>query len=323
MLRIVHLPATLYSTWHNLYNQQKFLRKQIYQVIQDAMANNDGSLDEDDCRKIKNYYGLAVPAVLAEAICSLHGKSLSQKERWASTCQGAMTGIFDDFFDKDYLLGNEIPINQLFENSDNKKAKIKLFDYFFQEAINNVPDKTVMLKCLQDVHDAQIESKAQCDEISINKLKEITRLKGGYSLLFYRSAIDAKLSADESKVLFEAGALMQLCNDIFDVYKDREDNIRTLATKCNINELQEYFYANLLHFKEMLWSLPSALPGKKKFYNLISIAVFNRAMVCLEQFRSIQIREGVFNIHKLTRKDLICDMDTMKNKLKSAVYFIK
>lgn len=323
MNRIIQLPGTLFTIWHNLNTQQKFLSKHIGPVINEVQQSNDGSLKDEDFQKINGYYGWAVPAVIAEAICYLHGKPFTAKERWASTCQGAMTGIFDDFFDKDYLSGNEIANKLSHDNRDDKSSKEKLFDYFYREALNNVPDKKVMAERLQQVHIAQIESLSQKEKISIERLKEITRIKGGYSLLFYRTAIDIKLTEAESNVLFETGALMQLCNDIFDIYKDREDQIHTLATVCTITGLEEYFNTCLFEFREKLAVLPVKIKGKNKFLNMVSIAVFNRAMVCLEQFKAIEKREGKFNSHQLSRKDLICDMDTWKNKLRSAVYFIK
>ena len=323
MAGIFDLCSTLYTTVNNLRNQEKFLINHIHPLIQDALNNNDGTLDAEDCNKINRYYGLAVPAVIAEAICVLHGIQLSQKERWASTCQGAMTGIFDDFLDNDDLSANEIAIKLIPEKKKITGTKEKLFDYFFMEAISHVPDRTAMLKTLQQVHAAQIESLAQRDTISPDKIKEITRLKGGSSLLFYRTAINIDPTEQEIILLFEAGALMQLCNDIFDVNKDREEKINTLATVNNLNDLQEYFYSSLSAFRNLLWELSLPVNQKQKFFNLISIAVFNRTMVVLQQFQRIQKREKVFNVNQLSRKELICDMDSIRNKIRSAIHFVK
>ena len=80
---------------------------------------------------------------------------------------------------------------------------------------------------------------------------------------------------------------MQLCNDIFDVYKDREDKINTLATSCELNDLQSYFYTGLSGICKLLDERPLPVKHKKKFYQLISIAVFNRTMVSLQQFQRV------------------------------------
>src|SRR5436190_5404165 len=100
MSNVLRLPATLYSLLHNISIQKKFLQKNIYPRLDAARAINDGSLDEEDFKKITHYYGLAVPAILGEAICLLRGHKMTERERMALTCQGAMTGLFDDFFDK-------------------------------------------------------------------------------------------------------------------------------------------------------------------------------------------------------------------------------
>ena len=48
-------------------------------LLDNAQSHNDGSMDTDDFKKI-NLYGLAIPAVLGEAFCSLRGKPMTEKE---------------------------------------------------------------------------------------------------------------------------------------------------------------------------------------------------------------------------------------------------
>ena len=87
----------------NINRQNKFIQKNINPLLDEAKKINDGNLEENDLKKITGYYGLAVPAILGEAFCTLRGKKMTDKERLASTCQGAMTGLGDDFFDKQRL----------------------------------------------------------------------------------------------------------------------------------------------------------------------------------------------------------------------------
>jgi hypothetical protein len=54
--------------------------------------------------------------------------------------------------------------------------------------------------------------------------------KGGSSVLFYRTAFSPEVSGKEKILINNLGAMMQLGNDIFDVYKDRESGINTLVT---------------------------------------------------------------------------------------------
>jgi hypothetical protein len=80
--------------------QKAFLRKNIVPEIDAVRKTMDDSLGESDFKKITHYYGLAVPAILGEGFCLLRGKQLSNRERMALTYYGAISGMFDDFFDE-------------------------------------------------------------------------------------------------------------------------------------------------------------------------------------------------------------------------------
>jgi hypothetical protein len=56
------------------YLPKKHLQQNILPLLNVAKQSNDGSLDESDFKKITHYYGLAVPAILGEAFCALHGR---------------------------------------------------------------------------------------------------------------------------------------------------------------------------------------------------------------------------------------------------------
>ncbi len=160
--RLIAIPRLLILVKKLLLNldiQRSYLRHTVEPVLQEAEISNDGSLDERDYKKIKQYYGLAVPAILGEAFCALRGYAMNENERCASTCQGAMTGLFDDFFDKDKL--SEEIIQEKLEgiSSPLKKSNEKLFDIFFNKALKAVHDKPAMKESLQKVYRAQVDSK--------------------------------------------------------------------------------------------------------------------------------------------------------------------
>ena len=106
--------------------------------------------------------------------------------------------------------------------------------HFIRIALQHVPDKKKMQEALIEVYQAQLESKKQTqDLISEKEIQSITFYKGGTSLLFYRTAFLPVPSVEEEKLIYNLGSLMQLANDIFDVYKDRENKIKTLVTEAN------------------------------------------------------------------------------------------
>ena len=57
---------------------------------------------------------------------------------------------------------------------------------------------------------------------------------------------------------------------------------------------------------------------------MLDIGIFSRCYVCLDQLEKNQKRTGgVFDVKAYSRKELICDMDTVGNKLRSLRYHFK
>ena len=288
------------------------------------MQQNDGSLDETDIRKITHYYGLAVPAVLGEAFCILRGNPMTTTERWAATSQGAMTGLFDDFFDKQFL--SDEAVEKMMQDEATSKpgqSNESLFNIFYRKALDTVPDKKAMQSALGKVYEAQVNSKKQQEsDCSLSFIHDTTFFKGGTSLLFYRTAFQPLPSENETDLLYKLGGIMQLANDIFDVYKDRENGTRTLVTEAvHIDVITNLLTSQLAGcFKQ---SVETGFPQKntKQFLSILSLGVFSRALVCLEQLKGLEANTGnCFQVHQYARKQLICDMDTLLNILRSAAY---
>ena len=118
---------------------------------------------------------------------------------------------------------------------------------------------------------------------------------------------------------------MQLSNDIFDVYEDHQHGIATLVTTANnIRNLRIFFLALMQTGYAAAYETSYPKQNIKKFINIISVAVFSRCLVCLDQLEKNEKRSNnVFNPAKYKRKDLVCDMDTAGNKWKSVRYHIK
>lgn len=317
------LVITLARLLANLSRQQAFLNKHIRPLVKEPILQEDGSISSEDSRKIFTYYGLAVPAILGEAHCMLHNRRMSLKERWCSTCQGAMTGLFDDFFDKDKL--EEGAIRELLDDDkvSYKTAKETLFSAFFKKALQEAPDSLFVRSTLTDVYQAQILSRQQEQStISQEDIRRITALKGGSSLLFYRSAFAPGPGKKEKELFYQLGALMQLSNDIFDTYKDREAGIATLSTTAShIGPLRAYFLSSYRDCRKLLSQSGFQPAGTTNFMYYLTLAIFSRVMVCLDQYQQLENASGgIFRVTQYQRKQLICDMDTWINKWRSVRY---
>ena len=317
----ISLPVNIYRVIKYIAVQKGFLEQNVHPILQNAFLKNDGSLDQRDVEKINRYYGLAVPAILGEAFCALKGSNMTFAERWASTCQGAMTGLFDDFFDKDYLPDDAVEKLIDPENgSAAKRSNQQLFDLFYKNALQHVPDKKRMHETLTEVYKAQVGSKKQKNSITKKELTDLTFFKGGSSVIFYRSAFSPAASTEELKLLYNLGGLMQLSNDIFDVYKDREAGIKTLLTETNsIQDIRTFFKTSLDEYYQNAFAIGFPKKNVRAFLNIISIGIFSRCFVCLQQLQKNERSTGnEFVVHSYSRKQLICDMDKKTNLLRSA-----
>ncbi|MEO8769835.1 MAG: hypothetical protein ABI402_07115 [Ferruginibacter sp.] len=322
----IGVPSTISSILKKLSVQRSFLKKNIQPLLSEAEKQNDGSLDTTDFKKINEYYGLAVPAILGEAFCALHNKKMSTNERMASTSQAAMTGLFDDFFDKQYLSDDMIEDMLNNKTIPGKRSNENLFDRFYKNAVQHVPDKKKMQEALMEVYHAQLESKKQTqDSISEKEIQSITFYKGGTSLLFYRTAFLPVASTEEEKLIYNLGSLMQLANDIFDVYKDRENKIKTLITEAtHIASVRELLQELLSTYYLVAYDIGFPKKNVRQFLSILSLGIFSRAFVCLDQLEKNEATTGnVFSVHQYSRTQLICDMDLPKNMYKSAMKHMK
>ena len=316
-----------FSVISNIKQQKEFIQKKINPLLEEAKKTTDGSLDENDLKKITGYYGLAVPAILGEAFCALRGKKMTDKERLASTCQGAMTGLGDDFFDKQRL--SEAALKDFIERPEHfygNTASEKLFLHFYKTALANAPRPELMQEQIYRVFHAQLLSKQQAGQgLSYEVIKDTTLRKGAESLLYYRTAFENPLKINEEKMLYCLGGLMQLSNDIFDVYKDHQNGISTLVTTTKkIKELR-FLYTALLELGiEAAYKTRYPKKDIRNFIGIISIGIFSRCYVCMDQLEKNEKRSGnVFDPMQYQRKDLVCDMDTVANKWKSLRYHLK
>ncbi len=320
---IIQLPSIAIKLLSGLHTQKKFMEQYIAPILHKSKISNDGTLTDKDFLKINKYYGLAVPAILGEAFCILRGTKMTSSERWVCTCQGAITGLFDDFFDD-----LKLPEDQIIDMVNNPQTILpqssneKLFLEFYKIALDKAAFPILIKKQLMQVHKAQVASVEQenCN-IGSERIWEITRLKGGDSVLFYRTALDNLLVSGEEEALFQLGSLMQFENDIFDIYKDFEDNIATLPTTISkINVLRNLYVDHMNKFINLCYKINYPNNQIKQFLNKV-MPVLNRGFVCLDSYQKLEhSNKGSFDIKCFSRKQLICDMEKPENFLKTLQY---
>ena len=318
------LPSTYYTLYRDVRRQKRYVQKVIEPIIAEAILNNDGTLDTDDFEKIRKYYAFGVPAIVGEGICTLRGWSMNERERKASTFQGALTGLYDDFFDKTHIRSAEIKKMMADpEGFDASTSLENLFIKFLIKVHDNLYHKKFFNNRFDQVYNAQTESRKQVsDELSFEALQEITFRKGGHSLLFYRSIFEHDLREGEEEALYHAGALMQLGNDIFDVYEDERQQIKTLLTSTKEIEQVRQLFNGQLDKTVSLFRDTAFKPKNIERYLRKFVLGISRCFVCLDQLEKLQeMTGGQFSPSKYSRNELICDMEKPGNIVRSLRWF--
>lgn len=323
---LAYLPKLFISLWRSFERQKQFLKVTLIHDIEQSKREKDNTLTDRDYKKMTGYYGFAVPALLGEGFCMLRGRSMSVKERFAITYMGALTGLFDDFFDEQKI--PEEHIMEMITMADERIANNsneRLFVKFCQVALKNAEDADLVKKIAVKVFDAQVLSRKQkLPSTELDEIKSITLKKGGLSLLFYRSIFTEPISESEERMLSLLGGIGQLENDIFDIYKDSQQGIRTLATLTNkIDDLRKVYVDMMEQTFEMVRQTPYTRANKNKFLHFISFIIC-RGLVCLDFLEEKEPQTNhQFVLNQYEKKDLICDMGKVSNTLKLFNHYTK
>ncbi|CAM4153789.1 class 1 isoprenoid biosynthesis enzyme [Gillisia limnaea] len=323
--QLLTLPRIYFFLLKSLFKQKRFIKNQLKKELTGFRKTNDGSLTLADFRKIRSYYALGVPGILGESLAVLRGQSLSTKERHCLTFLSAISGLLDDLFDdpnkevqhlRDFILDPEIlkPANSY------EALLVHLYTLGLSYATQ--PER-IKNQALQ-VYEAQQKSLQQQKAENPNQLiHEITYSKGGSSFLFYRLCLEQLPEKAEVKLVSHLGGLMQLGNDVFDVWEDFHSGTKTSANTCfSIQQLRKDFSADLSTLFELAEKTSYSKKQIERFLNIISLALA-RVFACLDQFEKLEINtNNKFQIDKYSRKQLICDMQKPKNQIKAMRYFI-
>jgi len=323
---LAYLPELFISLWRSFKRQKQFLKETLILDIEQSKREKDNTLTDRDYKKMMGYYGFAVPALLGEGFCMLRGRSMSTKERFAITYMGALTGLFDDFFDEQKIPEEHImDLITMADESIANNANERLFVKFCQVALKNAEDADLVKKIAVEVFDAQVLSyKQKLPSTELDEIKRITLEKGGLSLLFYRSIFAEPITESEERMLTYLGGIGQLENDIFDIYKDSQQGIRTLATLTNkIDDLRNVYLDMMEQTFKMVRQTPYPPANKNKFLHFISFIIC-RGLVCLDFLEEKELQTNhQFVLKQYEKKDLICDMGKVSNTLKLFNHYTK
>ena len=309
-----------------LKKQQDYIDTFLNPYLSELQKKYGGTFGEEQLKKIRQYYGLFIPTILCSSYKHLYDEAYSEAERKRATLFGILTPVGDDLFDIDKL--DVEAINEITYHPENYHAKT--FSAHIAKEIQSfmltdVPSKKEYLEAAKNVYEIQLETIKQTDAaISDEELERITFAKGGYSVIIYHQIMEKPASEAMWKVLFYVGSLMQLGNDLFDMFKDLRDGIITLPDRCaDYTKLRQLFMSRVKECNHLIYALPYKQYKKEEFAIAMHL-IISRALVVIDKMIALEKQLGKpLDYKNLTRQQLICDMEKPKNILKWLYYSYK
>ena len=282
----------------------------------------NGQFDTTVISKVAKYQSIQLHFV-ANAFSGLFNRKNNHQEQLRNLQYFLTTVLYDALIDESKL--DEERLNEMFYHPEQAKPtnfEERVLIAMHLELLNQVPDKQKYWSIIEKVHLAQKDSAKQFLALtSKEEIIDITKRKGGYSLMMCRHYLMDPIHESIDNCWYYLGGLIQMTNDLFDTYKDTNAGIRTFANEArSISEIETTYSSQKLLLKESISKLPINYNHKKNIaIQLAIIPAFGD--IAIQQIKGIQSNSATLpNFKDIPRKSLIIDMELFTNKCKLIKY---
>jgi hypothetical protein len=302
--------------------QRRKETRHAYEVIAALEAQFNGSFDAPTRKKIAASHGVYNPLVI-DAFCSMHGRMSNEHERKKLVYYFTCSSLLDNFFDRGELTSEQV--NEICFRTTAYKATTfdeKAFIHCHSYLLDHIEDKAGYLQVLEAEIKAQEASMRQFrKDIPAGDIEAIMKAKGGNAVLLCRYYLDLPATEAEDRCWYQLGVIIQLNNDLYDIYKDINDGIETLATRCtNAVAMEQYVQHQVSLMKQLVDELPVSLAAKQRFSVCVA-GVCASGRVAVDQLKRLQGKEDHLpGFNQFERKQLIVDMEKPGNILRWLKY---
>lgn len=303
-----------------------FIRAYLYfrfEAIRDLGLPADMVLDSKAMRRLQHYfYGTTFLSIVFGL---MHGRRRSTTEKYLFSNLAALSYYFDDLAD---AYRQEDPGEHIWLNNpetyghrvDARGVSLHLLNNLYRHL---PPDSLNEFKAyLHRVFNVETAGRQQTDHtLDLEALWAITREKGGASVLLFRRILHVPMSETERDALFAFGGLIQLCDDVSDLWFDHRDGTRTVpllfAQQHNLPGLRQFFDAEVRRVHTLFEAVdkkPSTFwGGPASAWAAVGILVAI-ARVCLDEYDHLQEKNGTLPLHD--RRAMVVDMERWPNRLR-------
>lgn len=230
-------------------------------ALRDLALPYPAALSSREKRRLKHYhYGTTYLGVV---FCALRGYPRSRREEYLFTNLAALACFFDDLVDA--FRRNDDSGRKWRDNPEEygRTADSRgLALHFLHNIYRALPSgdleqfKTFMHRVFNVETAGRQHPSAMRGAQESLPLEKITAEKGGCSVLLFRRLLANPLSDGEREALFQFGYLIQLCDDIFDLWHDRQAGNHTLATylaeRNDVAKLSQVFENQVVVVREAI-----------------------------------------------------------------------
>lgn len=292
------------------------LRRQLRQLAHEMQASlaDPDYLDRSQQRRMFQY--AAVGTLLLEALSALHGRRSTAQERKALVYLSALAPVVDDLSDEEqqsaqqimgWLRGETVPVGNL---SGLARALYVSLLCHVQAPQARLEHYGMQLMVAQEQSVAQLRARPLPEAT----LRTLTYQKGASSLWIYRALLPEPVLPGEETALGTLGYLIQWINDLFDVYKDRDQGQQTLFTcGADMRQREQEFHAQLARLRQELADLPYPTACIQGFWQRLAL-LLGRGQVGLDQLRQLQGgAPRLVDLQRYSRAELVVDMEKGTN----------
>lgn len=292
------------------------------------------ALSAPEKRRLKHYlYGTTY---LSALFCALRGRARDAQEEDRFANLSALACFFDDLVD---AFGKSDDSGILWRDNPEEYGQLAdkrglalhlLYNVYAQLPPNKLTGFKAFMHRVFNVETSGRQTGRPAKTWQVGELEQMTAEKGGCSVLMFRQLLDHPLGEAEATALYRFGALIQLCDDIFDVWFDKQSETGTLATQWleqgQIGVLKDFFEIQVtstrLAFRAMYDTGHGKPYARQHVETALAVLHYLIAItrVCLDHYERLS-EQGP--LPWAQRHQMVVDMERWGNRVRTVRYVVR
>jgi hypothetical protein len=310
------------TAFYIIFNRKRETRR-AYALLDEIEMQYGGQFAPATRRKIAISYGIYTP-MICDAFTALHGRRTLESERFRYIHYFVCSSLFDDFTDtialpEEALLALSFdPLAfapRTFDEAVFRSSHLLLQAFVRERAEYEKVTRTLFRAQWDSKKQARVSAGSPADtRLSDEEVRSITFSKGGNSVLLCSYYLELPSSGAERECWYRIGTIIQLTNDLFDIYKDIQDHIDTLPTRMtDVRAFQAFFGEQIRGMQALIHTLPVP-EARKAPFRLAMAGIYAFGLIALDQLRQLQgDAPALPPLGTLPRSALIIDMEKGRN----------